>query len=299
MISVIVYTRNDEQTIEWCLESLTSQKSKTDYEVIVIDDCSLDRTPEIVERKFPRFRIIRHDRVRGWVASLHEHMPEFHGDILAFLGPHCRAREGWLSSVEQEMAKGPKVISGMGYIGTGNLLDRYVGYAIPSYWEDQEEADFIWDDNFAIIPEILEDGLPRTDYPLSEGAGAVMLSRRLKDMGITIYSRPSVKIDHVGNSLTRVIGLWYEMAAVNAVAMRRVESSKSGALLLKVWPVAAALIAAGRLVQSSLSMIRTRRMFRIPIPESGFHIVFQIYLMPVYFLGLCRQFVMTRKQNVT
>jgi len=295
MISVIVYTRNDEQTIEWCLQSLTAQKCKTDYEVIVIDDCSQDRTPEIVERKFPGFRLIKHGRMRGWVASLHKHLPTFRGDILAFLGAHCRARKGWVSSMEEEMTKGPKVISGMGYIGTGHLLDRYVAYAIPSYWEDQEDADFIWDDNFAIIPEILEDGLPRTDYPLSEGAGAVMLSRRLKDMEITIYSRPSVKIDHIGNSFSRIIWLWYGMAATNAVAMRRVESSVWGARLLNVWLAAAALIAAGRLVQSSLTMIRTRRMFRISIPELGFHLLFQVCLMPVYFLGLCRQLVLTRK----
>lgn len=298
MISVIVYTRNDEQTIEWCLQSLTAQECKTDYEVIVIDDCSQDRTPEIVERKFPGFRLIKHDRMRGWVASLRQHLPNFRGDILAFLGAHCRARKGWTSCVEAEMAKGPKVISGMGYIGTGNLLDRYVAYAIPSYWEGQEEADFIWDDNFAIIPEILEDGLPRTDYPLSEGAGAVMLSRRLQDMGITIYSRPSLKIDHVGNSFSRIIWLWYGMAATNAVAMRRVESSVWGARLLNVWPAAAALIAAGRLVQSSLAMIRTRRMFHVSIPELGFHIVFQTYLMPVYYLGLCRQLFLTRRQDV-
>ncbi len=298
MISVIVYTQDDEQTIEWCLQSLTAQICKTDYEVIVIDDCSLDRTPEIVERQFPQFRLIRQAPMCGWVASLHQHLPSFRGDILAFLGAHCRAQKGWASSVEKEMGKGYKVVSGMGYIGTGHLLDRYVAYAIPSYWEDQEEADFIWDDNFAITPAILKAGLPQTDIPLSEGAGAVLLSRKLKEMGIIIYSRPSLKIDHIGNSLTRIIGLWYDMAAENAVAMRRVNPSRSEVRLLSLWPVAAALIAAGRLVQSSLAMIRTRRMFHISIPELGFHIVFQIYLMPVYFLGLCRQLLLTRKQNV-
>lgn len=115
MISVIVYTHNNEQTIEWCLQSLTAQRSKTGYEVIVIDDCSLDRTPEIVERKFPQFRLIKHPRMRGWVASLHQHLPSFRGDILAFLGAHCRAQKGWASSVEKEMGKGYKVVSGMGY----------------------------------------------------------------------------------------------------------------------------------------------------------------------------------------
>lgn len=297
MISVIVYTQNNEQTIEWCLQSLTAQRSKTGYEVIVIDDCSLDRTPDIVERKFPQFRLIRQPSMLGWVVSLHQHLPSFRGDILAFLGAHCRAQEGWASSVEKEMKKGCKVISGMGYIGTGHLLDRYVAYSIQSYWEDQEEADFIWDDNFAITPAILETGLPQTDIPLSDGAGAGLLTRRLRNMGIIIYSRPSLKIDHIGNSVSRIIGLWEEMAK-NAVVMRRVDRSMPGARLLSLWPVAAALIAAGRLVQSSLTMIRTRRTFHISIPEFGFHIVFLTFLIPVYFSGLCRQLFLTRKQNV-
>ncbi|MGM0425931.1 MAG: glycosyltransferase family A protein [Thermodesulfobacteriota bacterium] len=292
MISVIVYTRNDQETIEWCLQSLIDQISKTGYEVIVIDDCSSDQTPNIVQRLFPQFRLIRQHHVRGWVKSLQHHLPSFQGDILAFLGAHCRARSGWIYSIEEEMAKGYKVISGIGYIGKRRLLDRYVAFAIPSYWEAQEEADFIWDDNFAIIPSILEGALPRTDILLPEGAGAVMLSRRLKDMGFNIYSRSSLKIDHIGNSLTRIVGLWYNMAAKNAVAMRRADPSLSGARFLSLWPLAATLIASGRLIQSSIAMVRTRRMFHISIPELGFHLLMQVFITPVYFLGLCRNLLL-------
>lgn len=298
MISVIVYTHNDQQTIEWCLESLSDQTCKTGHEVIIIDDCSSDQTPQIIENNFPQFRLIRQHHMCGWVASLQENISSFRGDILAFLGAHCRARDNWLFSIEEEMAKGCKVISGMGYIGTGHLLDRYVAFAIPSYWEDQDEAEFIWDDNFAITPAILKAMLPRTHVLLPEGAGAVLLSRKLQEAGIIICSRSSLKIDHVGNSLTRVLGLWYDMAAKNAVAIRRADPSTSGARLLHIWPIAAVLIAAGRLVQSSIAMLRTRRMFHISMPELGFHLIFQTCLMPVYFVGLCRQILLIRKQNM-
>jgi glycosyltransferase involved in cell wall biosynthesis len=294
MITVIVYTHDDQETIGWCLSSLASQKYKNGFEVIVIDDCSEDRTPEIIERDFPKFKLIRNAHRLGWVASLRKHLSIIKGDILAFLGAHCRAREDWLVSIEEEMQKGCDVLSGIGYIGTGNLFDRYVAFGIPSYWEDQEEAEFLWDDNFAIKRSILESGLPETRIPLAEGAGAVLLSKRLKAMEVFIHSRPSVKIDHVGNSLKRVIGLWYDMAAENAVSMRRADPSLSGGRILTLWPLAAMLIATGRLVQSSLSMIRTRRMFRVRKAELVFHLGFQTVLMPVYFLGLCRHLFVNR-----
>ena len=47
-ISVIIPMFNVEKYIEQCLGSVASQTFK-DYEVIVVDDCSTDRSVEIAE----------------------------------------------------------------------------------------------------------------------------------------------------------------------------------------------------------------------------------------------------------
>jgi len=57
-ISIIVSVRNEERTIEQCLQSLISQSYKT-REIIVIDDESDDKTPQIVQ-KFP----VKYERIK-------------------------------------------------------------------------------------------------------------------------------------------------------------------------------------------------------------------------------------------
>lgn len=56
--SVLVVTYNQEQYIGQCLDSILTQ-SVLPYELIVVDDCSMDRTWEIVEQYASRFPIIK------------------------------------------------------------------------------------------------------------------------------------------------------------------------------------------------------------------------------------------------
>ena len=53
-ISIIIPTYNAEKYIGELFESLLYQTFK-DFEMILIDDCSTDRTIEIIERYIPRF----------------------------------------------------------------------------------------------------------------------------------------------------------------------------------------------------------------------------------------------------
>lgn len=55
-VSVCVITYNQEKYIEQCLQSLVSQLTEFDYEIIVSDDASTDGTPNIIEKyaeKYP------------------------------------------------------------------------------------------------------------------------------------------------------------------------------------------------------------------------------------------------------
>lgn len=52
MLSVIVETYNHERYIEKCLDSILKQKVSFEYEIIVADDCSTDKTAQLVEKKY-------------------------------------------------------------------------------------------------------------------------------------------------------------------------------------------------------------------------------------------------------
>ena len=54
-VSVCVVTYNQEQYIAQCLQSLVDQETKFNFEVIVSDDCSTDKTPEIIKNFQERY----------------------------------------------------------------------------------------------------------------------------------------------------------------------------------------------------------------------------------------------------
>jgi len=67
-VSVIVPARNEEAALGACLESLVSQ-SGTDFEIIVVDDHSVDRTREIAE-SFQKVRVIEaRPLLEGWTGK--------------------------------------------------------------------------------------------------------------------------------------------------------------------------------------------------------------------------------------
>jgi glycosyltransferase involved in cell wall biosynthesis len=51
-VSFVIIAFNESNGIQKCIESIFKQKTKLDYEVILIDDGSTDLTAEIVKRKF-------------------------------------------------------------------------------------------------------------------------------------------------------------------------------------------------------------------------------------------------------
>jgi glycosyltransferase involved in cell wall biosynthesis len=295
VISVVVYTLNDEETIGWCLQSLASQDNSVEHEVIIIDDGSIDKTLEIIKKEFPQFQLIANDQTIGWVAAIHQNLPIFRGDTIAFLGAHCRCRENWLKIIDIEMKSGVDVISGMGFHGRNKLLDRFFSFSQPVYWTTEKEAKFIWDDNFAIRPKILRTALPQTEIVLSNGSGTQLLSKTLKIKGIAIYSCPRLKIDHIHITVKRLLGLWWNEMPNNAIEIRRVDPSIPGGRLLHFGPLVALMITTGRLCDAVKTMITTRKPKHISNLTLVLFICLQTGLMPIYFVGLCREIL--KKSN--
>lgn len=82
MISVCIATYNGEKYITAQIESILSQLSNTD-EIIISDDCSVDKTIEIC-RKFndPRIKIIKNRKNVGYIANFENALKKAQGDII-------------------------------------------------------------------------------------------------------------------------------------------------------------------------------------------------------------------------
>jgi len=84
-VSVLIDTYNHERYIERALTSVLEQDMPMDdVEIIVVDDGSTDRTPEIVRRFEPRVRLIRKSN-GGQASAFNTGIRECKGDLVAFL----------------------------------------------------------------------------------------------------------------------------------------------------------------------------------------------------------------------
>ena len=86
MISIILPTYNGEKYLSQAIESILSQ-TEQDWELILVNDCSTDRTGDICQAytlKDPRIRVIHNEGNRKLPGSLNRGFREAHGDYLTW-----------------------------------------------------------------------------------------------------------------------------------------------------------------------------------------------------------------------
>ena len=114
-ISVLIDTYNHELFIEQAITSVLDQDMPmADVEIVVVDDGSTDRTPEIVRRFEPRVRLLRKTN-GGQASAFNAGVPECHGDIIAFLDGDDWWAPAKLRRVVEELERNPEV----GIVGHG------------------------------------------------------------------------------------------------------------------------------------------------------------------------------------
>ena len=108
-VSVVVCSYNAERTMEACLASLETL-NYPDYEVIVVNDGSTDRTLEIAER-FPYCRIISQEN-KGLSVARNVGAEAATGEIVAYTDSDCVADPDWLAYLVAKMQAAQLVACG-------------------------------------------------------------------------------------------------------------------------------------------------------------------------------------------
>jgi GT2 family glycosyltransferase len=115
-VSVVVCSYNGEATLEECLKSLCAI-DYPDYEVIVVDDGSIDKTPAILAR-FPGVRAL-HRPHHGLSAARNAGLERATGAVIAFIDSDCVAQPDWLVQLVHQLTR-----TGAAAVGGPNLTPQ-------------------------------------------------------------------------------------------------------------------------------------------------------------------------------
>jgi len=120
-VSFVVQCYNTEGFVADCINSILAQKGSYEWEIIAIDDCSSDRTVQVLESfNDPRLQIIRHDVNQGHGPTVGEALKATRGKYVARIDSDDRYRPELLSTVLPIFETYPEV--GLVY-GDAALID--------------------------------------------------------------------------------------------------------------------------------------------------------------------------------
>jgi len=108
--SIIVVSFNEETLIRDCLASVFDQDvARGEYEVIVVDNASRDRTVEIIRREFPTVELVESSTNLGYPAGMNRGLQAAHARRIVMLSSDTVVPRGWLSALLRPMDQDPAV----------------------------------------------------------------------------------------------------------------------------------------------------------------------------------------------
>lgn len=115
LVSVVIPARNAAKLLPSQLESLSGQMYQGRWEVVVVDNCSTDRTPDVAmgwAEKLPGLRVVRAQRRRGVNYARNVGAAAARGDLLLFCDADDVAAPGWLRAMA-EAARASDIVGGV------------------------------------------------------------------------------------------------------------------------------------------------------------------------------------------
>ncbi len=180
MISIVIVTYNSEDYIVDCIDSIYQKTASMDYEVIVVDNHSKDRTVEMIKEKFPSVRIVRNYENKNFACAVNQGMNLSGGKYILLLNPDTAFRNkaldilhSFIETNEDAGAVAPRLINPDGSIQHSirafptpfNLWTEVTGLSVitkrPSGWK---------------LPEFDYDETQEAPQP---GASALLIRRDL------------------------------------------------------------------------------------------------------------------------
>jgi len=216
MISVIIVTYNSENEIEDCLDSIKEETKSSNYEVIVVDNVSKDKTREIIKENYPWVRLIESKENLGFGKGNNRGAKEAEGEILFFLNPDTILENDVLKSIKfffdkhkRAGAMAPRQLYKNGENRPENIADdpdllSLIRNILPKKrdWQRTQQIDCACAAAIAVLSDLFEDiGGFDPDFFMYMEENDLCL--RIRKQGKRIYYDPRGKVTHLAGRSTK------------------------------------------------------------------------------------------------
>ncbi len=150
LASVIIPNWNGKNLLEDCLNSLGGQTIK-EFEIILVDNASTDRSLEFVAKKFPHVRIVKLEKNFGFAKAINEGVKASVAKYVIFLNNDTKVDKDWLKNLINCAKRHPEVISVNSKLlnyydrkridGVGILINE-VGQARSIGWQEKDHGQY-------------------------------------------------------------------------------------------------------------------------------------------------------------
>jgi N-acetylglucosaminyl-diphospho-decaprenol L-rhamnosyltransferase len=120
-VSVLVVAYNGVELLRTTLQSLIQSTHDIAYEIIVIDNASLDRSIEMVAQEFPQAHVIFRQQNHGYAAAINDAANQSKGRYLLLLNPDTllytdalSRMVGWMDRYPEVGVTGPQLLQSDG-----------------------------------------------------------------------------------------------------------------------------------------------------------------------------------------
>ncbi len=210
-ISAIVCTYNRKNFLSQCLDSFINQ-DYDNYEVIVVDDGSVDGTDQMVgeykKNVYSKvtFRYIKHEKNKGLGAARNTAVKNAQGEVVAFTDDDSIVSRDWVSNIAKYHLRYPDVAAVGGLVFNGfedNIIAR-IGQQIVTYYLydrliDNNYTKFLVGNNQSYKKNAVED-VGYFEEGLIYGGEEAEIQNRLIKKGYKMIFSPDITVTHFQRS---------------------------------------------------------------------------------------------------
>lgn len=129
----MIVSFNTRERLARCLRSLEDQPREFSIDVTVVDNASSDGSADMVALRFPRVRLVRNERNRGYAAANNQALRVASGRRLLLLNPDTVVPRGVLTLLVRHLDEGPRVgIVGCRLVRLDGSLDHACRRSFPT-----------------------------------------------------------------------------------------------------------------------------------------------------------------------